>query len=91
MKAVNTSELKNHLSRYLRMARRGERVTVLDREEPVAELAPIARGATSPWDALLRDGRLVLGTQDWDSLVFSPLSKSISVQELLDPTREDPV
>ena len=38
MVSVGVCELKNRLSEYLRMVRRGEEVLVTDRGEPVAEL-----------------------------------------------------
>lgn len=38
MKTVGVRELKNRLSEYLRLVRRGERVLVTDRGEVVAEL-----------------------------------------------------
>ncbi len=39
MKVVNLSEAKNNLSRYVEQARRGERVRILVRGVPVAQLA----------------------------------------------------
>jgi antitoxin (DNA-binding transcriptional repressor) of toxin-antitoxin stability system len=44
MKYVKIAELKARLSQYLRYVRSGREVTVLDRESPVAMLAPIASG-----------------------------------------------
>ena len=41
-RTVGVAELKAKLSEYLREARRGRTVTVLDRETPVAQLVPIA-------------------------------------------------
>ena len=40
MKVINVTELKAHLSKYLRMAARGTRIVVKDREEPIAQLGP---------------------------------------------------
>ena len=42
MITVTISELKNRLSAYLRKVRAGETVLVLDREQPVARLEPVA-------------------------------------------------
>lgn len=39
---VNVSTLKAKLSEFLARVRRGERVTVLDRRTPIAEIVPIA-------------------------------------------------
>ena len=40
MKTVRIAELKARLSEYLRDVRRGQTITVLDRETPVARLVP---------------------------------------------------
>jgi prevent-host-death family protein len=46
MKEAKISDLKNHLSRYLALVRRGEVVRVLDRNRPVAHIVPIAESGT---------------------------------------------
>lgn len=51
MKKVNVSTLKNDLSKYLRQVRKGEAILVLDRDLPIATLAPIT-AAVSPDDQL---------------------------------------
>lgn len=38
---VRIAELKSRLSEYLRRVRRGETITVLDRETPIARLEPV--------------------------------------------------
>jgi prevent-host-death family protein len=40
MKRVKIADLKAHLSEHLRAVRRGETVTVLDRDRPVARIVP---------------------------------------------------
>lgn len=40
MKAVRIADLKAHLSAHLRNVRRGESLTVLDRETPIARIIP---------------------------------------------------
>jgi prevent-host-death family protein len=40
MKTVRIAELKARLSEYLRAVRRGDTVTVLDRETPIARIVP---------------------------------------------------
>lgn len=47
MKPVRIAELKARLSEYLRAVRRGQTVTVLDRETPVARIVPYMDDATS--------------------------------------------
>jgi prevent-host-death family protein len=41
MKTVRIAELKARLSEYLRAVRRGETITVLDRETAIAHIVPI--------------------------------------------------
>jgi len=47
MKKVRIAELKARLSEYLRGVRRGESVTVMDRDTPVAVISPYDRGAAA--------------------------------------------
>lgn len=42
MKSVTISEAKNNLSRHIQYVRRGGRVRIYARDEPVADLVPIA-------------------------------------------------
>lgn len=44
--SVGIAELKSRLSHYLRVVRRGEEITVLARDTPVARLVPLARDTT---------------------------------------------
>ena len=44
MRNVGIAELKARLSEYLRRVRRGESVTVMDRDTPVAVISPYDRG-----------------------------------------------
>ena len=43
MKEAKISEVKDQLSRYLRLVRRGETIRILDRNVPIAQIMPIAR------------------------------------------------
>ncbi len=43
---VNVSEMKNRLSHYLRLARGGEEIQILDRKTPVARLIHVSRLAS---------------------------------------------
>jgi antitoxin (DNA-binding transcriptional repressor) of toxin-antitoxin stability system len=90
MKAINVTELKANLSKYLRMASRGSRILVKDRDEPIAQLGPPEAEAVSWRDRLARDGRLRLGTQDWRRLEISRLDRPIDIQASLRAVREDP-
>ena len=89
MKDINVSELKAHLSKYLRMAARGSRIVIRDRDEPIAEIGP-AQGDAVAWrDRLARNGRLRLGTEDWGSVAISKLDRRVDIQASLRAVRED--
>ena len=89
MKTAKIAELKAHLSKYLRLVRKGERILVLDRDEPVAQLVPLP-GKSETWrERLAREGRLRLGTQDWRSLKLKARASAIDIQSILRDVRED--
>jgi antitoxin (DNA-binding transcriptional repressor) of toxin-antitoxin stability system len=90
MKSINVSELKARLSKYLRMASRGARIVVKDRDEPIAELGPAQAEALLWRERLEREGRLRLGTQDWSRLRLSRREPGVDVQASLRAVREDP-
>jgi prevent-host-death family protein len=46
-RSVRIAELKSHLSAYLRRVKRGETVTVMERDTPVAQLVPLQASRTS--------------------------------------------
>lgn len=53
MKKASVADMKNNLSRYLAYVRRGGRVTIYNRETPVAELVPArTAGSDEPRDRL---------------------------------------
>jgi antitoxin (DNA-binding transcriptional repressor) of toxin-antitoxin stability system len=91
MKAITVSELKAHLSRYLRMASRGARIVVQDRDEPIAQLGPLESPALHWRERLAGSGRLRLGSQAWDQLEISQLDRPVDIQGALDDVREDVV
>jgi prevent-host-death family protein len=90
MKAINVSEFKAHLSKYLRMASRGSRIIVKDRNEPIAQLGPPEAGAVAWHERLAEKGRLRLGTQAWTQLKISKLDRKVDIQAALRAVREDP-
>lgn len=45
MKEAKISEIKNQLSRYLALVRRGEVVRIVDRNRPVAQIVPIGQAS----------------------------------------------
>lgn len=90
MKAINVTELKANLSKYLRLASKGTRIVVNDRHEPVAELGP-PQPSSVPWhQRLARQGRLRPGTQNWAKLHISASRRGIDIQASLRAVREDP-
>jgi len=90
MKVINVTELKAHLSKYLRQASRGARITVKDRDEPIAELGPPHPNASAWHERLARAGRLRPGTQNWSALEISTLGRRVDIQASLHAVREDP-
>lgn len=48
MKTAKIGELRNALSRFLAYVRKGGRVRVYDRDEPIAEIVPIGAEARRP-------------------------------------------
>lgn len=90
MKVTNVTDLKANLSRYLRLASRGTRIVVNDRDQPIAELGPLQAPATSWRDRLARDGRLRPGTQAWATLRITTPRRAVDIQASLDAVREEP-
>ena len=83
---VRIAELKSRLSEYLRRVRRGETITVLDRETPVARLEPVTPGGS----------RLVVrepaaGAPSLRTLRLpAPLQTNADILDLLAQERGDP-
>lgn len=48
MKTVNIRELTHHFASYLKVVKRGERIVVMERSSPVADLIPHNDNLTSP-------------------------------------------
>lgn len=90
MKSIKVSELKANLSRYLRLASRGTRIVVTDRDDPIAQLGPPDANAGDWEERLAGEDRLRLGTQKWGSLKISPLPRPVDGQAALRDVREDP-
>jgi antitoxin (DNA-binding transcriptional repressor) of toxin-antitoxin stability system len=90
MKVINVTELKANLSKYLRMASRGTRIIVKDRDDPIAQLGPLPAETQSWRTRLIEAGRLRPGTQDWGPLRISRLERRVDIQASLQAVREDP-
>jgi prevent-host-death family protein len=65
MERATISQLKNHLSAYLKKVRAGESILILDRNHPVARIAPVAveDDPEGHLASLAREGLLKLPTQ----------------------------
>ena len=83
------SELKAHLSRYLRMASRGTQILVQDRDEPIAQLGPPHASAGGWRERMVQEGRLRAGSQAWSELAISKPERPIDIQSVLTDVRED--
>lgn len=55
MKTATISYTKNNLSKLLEQVKRGETVTILDRDTPVARITPIESSGDTDWDHKLED------------------------------------
>jgi len=96
MKTASVSELKAHLSKYLRVARRGGEVQVLERGVPIARLVPCQPGSedgTARLDRLARSGIVRRGTGDlgWILRDPPPSVPGADLSRALDEDREDRV
>ena len=86
MKTVNIGELKNHLSGYLQLVRKGEEIVIRDRNVPVARILPFRQDAE--WDReaqLVAAGVLKMPEKevDWDAFFQLPagnVSTEVAVQ-----------
>jgi prevent-host-death family protein len=96
MSVVKVSELKNRLSHYLRLVRRGESVLVSDRDQVIARIEPagdqdLTRSDDAGWlDDLERRGIVRRGAgklpRGW--LARRPKVKANVVGALLDERRD---
>ena len=53
MRKVSVTELKNQLSKYLRLVKRGETIVVLEHSVPIAQMTALVRGTLTE-DPLLQ-------------------------------------
>lgn len=96
MKTASVSELKAHLSRFLRDVRRGDEVQVLDRGRPIARLVGLTHdrreSGAEQRDALVRAGVLRPGTGSVaEFLQQEPLRLETDLRGAVDDDRADRV
>jgi len=87
MKVVSVSELKNRLSQYLQIARKGEDVLVTDRGQVVAEIrqaGSVTLGTRVPpgLAALVSRGIVSLGAEN-DASVYPRMKKILGAPSAL--------
>jgi antitoxin (DNA-binding transcriptional repressor) of toxin-antitoxin stability system len=85
MTKVGIAELKARLSHFVKLARRGRVVTVLDRDTPVAQLAPLPHGTQGLSIRSAVPGAPPLGRVP----LPPPLELPVDVLELLGEERAD--
>jgi prevent-host-death family protein len=96
MRTVSVSELKAHLSRYLRDVRRGGEIQVLDRGVPVARLTALGSAGELETDRhraeLIRSGLLRPGSGVTAELLDRPaLELPVGLTASIVDDREDRV
>jgi prevent-host-death family protein len=94
MTRASVSDLKAHLSRYLREVRRGGEVQIVDRGVPVARLvglAPPTAGAEAERrDRLIRAGVLRPGAGETSKILGQPpIQVSANLSAALEEERDD--
>ena len=94
MTSVSVTELKAHLSQYLREVRRGGEVQVLDRGRPVARLTGVDASSTSSGEEhrqhLVRAGILRPGTAETARVLDqAPLELATDLRRAVDEERDD--
>ncbi len=72
MLIVNIFEAKAKLSEYLDAVSKGERVVICKRNQPIAELQPVAAARTEPRPIGLAKGRITV-----PAAFFSPLPEEV--------------
>jgi prevent-host-death family protein len=74
MKRVSVTDLKNGLSQYLRLVKRGEVVEIMEHQVPIARLTRIEVTTTDDAhrERLIRDGIITPGTRDPRSVKLRP-------------------
>lgn len=94
MNKANISYTRNHLSAMLSRVREGETILIVDRQQPVARLEPVAGPSARalPWQAdLVRRGlvRSARGQLDAKTLGALPLPKPRDGGDILDALLAD--
>ena len=88
MRSIGIRELRQHASRYLRDAQRGETIEITDRGRPIARLVPPADGGAV--ERLIAAGRLAPPRRDVpDPAVLEPVTGVALPSQTLRDDRAD--
>jgi antitoxin (DNA-binding transcriptional repressor) of toxin-antitoxin stability system len=95
MKSVNVAELKNKLSSYLQLVRKGEEIIVRDRDLPIARISPCKIETVSEADRRLIASGLMKppahGPINWKKFSSMPgpdLSENMARRAILEEREE---
>lgn len=80
IRKVGVAELKSRLSHYLRIARGGRSIVVVDRGNPIAELVPYQK---HPANTLVVRERATGSARPSDFVALPPLLSSTDVADFL--------
>ena len=98
LRRATISQTKNHLSQLIERVRHGETITIVDRDQPVAQLVPVMPSGAGEEEARLqnleRAGLVRRGTTDPRALAqawtpVQPRRGADILQALLDERQED--
>ena len=64
MVRIGIRELRQNASRYIVLVKAGETIEVTERGQPVALLTPLPKGDESPYQRLLREGKIIPATRN---------------------------
>ena len=82
MKSANIAELKANLSKYVKLVKKGQRVVVMERNTPVAELIPYKPSVEEVFAQLVAEGKCKPPTRKPGSVVFTPLDPPMTTAEV---------
>jgi prevent-host-death family protein len=88
MTTVGVAELRQNLSRYLRLVEQGERLVVTERNRPVAELGP-PPSTGEALDRLIAEGRVSRPTRRGLPAPLSLDGDPVALSRALDEIRGD--
>ena len=85
MRSVSKKDFKDHLSRYLSEARKGEAIEIRDRNKPIARLVPVSEDSVDEEERELRElaaaGLVKLPERELPESFFSMPGPDISLEK----------